>query len=176
MKKDPLPSVLFNVSISDFQPIGSIDALRSTLSLAPGGDSRVQLLDLPGGLPRIRIQWPSMKARSPLTLCFELQSTDVAPYHFLGIALARADHRYPERLADYVPNFPRTSTELIPVARGNLADAYLSRLTVVDNGFFDRDQARTTYSFALFVQHLKSGMVGIIDPDLENDFDPASGH
>lgn len=177
-----LPTIV--VDIVEFQPITSALPLRFTMRLEPADTKRIRLEQAhegqvfatdrrsknpnDGDFPKVSVTWGASNVGTLFPVRFEIRNP---AYLLAGIAL------WP-KASNGVKEGPASSFQGAKTNRSTYdsTKALSSSFLTVDN-FGSRFQhqegpAKETFSFVLIVHQTSTSQIGIIDPDIENDYDP----
>ena len=137
----PPPTATITVAIDAFYPIGSIYPINASLALT-GGDANVfNLSD-----DKLTITVPP---GTPVKINYVLND---ARYVLLGIA--------------FNPNGPGAGRQEFP--KVTLTRSLANSQMVVDDSSLQAFQG-VDYTYVILVQEVKTGSIGLIDPDIENE-------
>jgi hypothetical protein len=129
------------IHLNKFRPLGSVVACSASMELADSGEGAVSLSG-----KNLILKRPGANEEAEVDLAFFLDATN---YVLLGITFSRTDG------ADVgQTEFPKVLIETVSPDR---------KMTVCD-----MRQTVANYDYAILVQEVATGLVGLIDPEIEN--------
>jgi hypothetical protein len=137
---------------------------RGSVFLKPSGHPLIR------GQEVIRVQTPGAHLRFRVMVPFEPDENPLEGYLPVGVSFARVDDLVPRAVALSSPVQPGS-----PFSRLEIRQSLLQFTAIPQHGLKDQNGnwvSHITYKFNIFIQRMKDGAIGVIDPYEENDNPP----